>query len=94
MGSHCKTTRDHDEIREWVTTHQGVPARVRDIRSVGGTGLLRIDFSGRTADECLEHISWDEWFRNFERAELALVYQATKSDAGRTFAKVVPAPDF
>ncbi|GAB45523.1 hypothetical protein GOTRE_125_01600 [Gordonia terrae NBRC 100016] len=49
---------------------------------------------GQRTDNEVEHISWDEWFRNFERAELALVYEATKSDAGRTFAKVVPAPDF
>ena len=93
MGSHCRTTRDHDEIREWATTHRGVPARVRDIRSVGGTGMLRIDFDG-AIDGGLEHITWDEWFQNFERSELALVYEAEKSDASRTFAKVVPAPDF
>ncbi|ANY25188.1 hypothetical protein [Gordonia terrae] len=57
------------------------------------SGRLRLSGGQRTDNE-VEHISWDEWFRNFERAELALVYEATKSDAGRTFAKVVPAPDF
>ncbi|WP_374614221.1 hypothetical protein [Gordonia sp. (in: high G+C Gram-positive bacteria)] len=55
--------------------------------------MLRIDFDG-AVDGDLEHITWDEWFQNFERAELALVYEAEKSDASRTFAKVVPAPDF
>ncbi|WP_238418917.1 hypothetical protein [Gordonia sp. 'Campus'] len=93
MRSRCRTTRDHDEIREWVTSHDGVPARVRDIPSVGRSGMLRIDFAQRNGHVDLEHISWDEWFRSFEHAELALVYEAEKSGAC-TFAKVVPAPDF
>jgi hypothetical protein len=68
-------TTDHDTIRRWVEERGGRPARVK------GTGaILRIDFPGYTGEDTLEPISWDEWFRTFDEANLAFVYQETTAD--------------
>ncbi len=69
----AKTTTDHHEIRSWVESRGGRPARVTDTGGDGDPGILRIDF--RDLDEGLEEISWDDWFEAFEDNRLAFLYE-------------------
>jgi hypothetical protein len=69
----AKTTTDHDEIRRWVESRGGRPARVKGTGRGDDPGILRIDFGD--PDEGLEEISWDEWFEAFDKNNLAFLYQ-------------------
>ncbi len=73
----AKTTTNHDEIRRWVESRGGRPARVSETGSGGDPGILRINFDepGGDDDARLEEISWDEWFRAFDENGLAFLYQ-------------------
>jgi hypothetical protein len=72
--SSATTTTDHDEIRKWVEKRGGHPAVVAETRGKGG-GLLRIDFDepGGDGDERLERIGWDEFFRIFDKNDVAFL---------------------
>jgi hypothetical protein len=89
--SKTRTTTDHDEIRRWVEAHGGTPATVRGTeRGDDDAGVLRIDLPGGTGEDQLEHLSWDEWFRKFDEAGLAFLYQEEKADGSdSTFFKLV-----
>ena len=69
----AERTIDHDTIRAWVESRGGIPARVKGTRGPGD--LLRIDFPGFGEEGSLEQISWDEFFEEFERNDLAFLYQ-------------------
>jgi hypothetical protein len=73
----ANTTTDHDEIRRWVESRGGRPARVIETGNGGDPGILRINFDEPRGDDDvgLEEISWDEWFRAFDENELAFLYQ-------------------
>jgi hypothetical protein len=62
-----RTTTDHEEIRRWVEEHGGKPAIIKGTESNGEPGLLTIDFPGGAGDDRFEHISWDEWFKEFTK---------------------------
>lgn len=66
-----KITIDHEEIKSWVESRGGKPARVK---GTGGddVGLLRIMF---VPQEDLEEISWEKFFEKFEEKNLAFLYQ-------------------
>ena len=70
MSSATPTT-DHDEIRRWAEQNSGRPARVKGTGKDGDPGILRLDFDEE--DENLEAISWDDWFKWFEKNKLALL---------------------
>lgn len=90
MGSETRTTTDREEIRRWVEEHDGSPAHVRGTGGNGDLGVLRIDFPRGAGEEQLEHVPWERWFEEFDRNELALVYQERKtSGEDSTFAKLV-----
>ncbi|MEH3154015.1 MAG: hypothetical protein PGN29_01240 [Gordonia paraffinivorans] len=94
MASKTRTTTDHDEIREWVEDHDGVPAVVRGTESGDEAGVLRFDFPGGADEDELRHLEWDEWFASFDDAGLALVYQEEKADGSdSTFFRLVDADD-
>jgi hypothetical protein len=50
-------------------------AATRGTRGRGDAGVLHIDFPGYSGKGSLVAISWDEFFRKFDRARLALVVQ-------------------
>ncbi len=70
------TTQDHDEIRKWVENRGGYPAGVaateRDDRL---DGMLRIDFDDPdgSRDIGLHRISWEEFFKVFDKNDLAFL---------------------
>ena len=49
---------------------------MRRTHQKGDTGIIRIEFpdNPKSHHDNLEEISWDEFFEQFEKSELALVY--------------------
>jgi hypothetical protein len=66
-------TTDHDKIREWAEERGGVPATVKNTKSDGDPGVLRLDFEPK--DKALEPIDWDDFFDKFDDEGLAFLYQ-------------------
>ena len=83
-------TTDHDEIRQWAEERGAEPACVKGTRNKRNSCMIRLDFPGYSGEDSLEHISWDEWFDNFDRNNLALIYQEKTSGGQRSnFNKLV-----
>jgi glutathione synthase/RimK-type ligase-like ATP-grasp enzyme len=88
--SETKKTTDHEEIRRWVEEHGGKPAIVKGTEDPEGGGVLRIDFPGGTGEDKLPHVPWEQWFEEFERENLAFLYQERRaSGEDSTFFKLV-----
>jgi hypothetical protein len=89
----AKATTDHETIRHWVEERGGSPAHVERTGARGDADVIRIDFpehSGRAKLTKLSQMSWDEWFDEFERQGLALVYQdRTRRGQPSRFSKLV-----
>ena len=66
---------DHDEIRRWAEERDARPTCVRGTGGGGDTGMIRLDFPGFSGAESLQPIDWDEWFRQFDDNDLALIVQ-------------------
>ena len=81
-----KTTIDHDEIRRWAESKGGKPAAVDRTHQGGDTGIIRLMFpdSKRSEHDALVEIGWDEFFKQFDEAELALIY-----DENSMFSKLI-----
>jgi hypothetical protein len=85
-ASEARSTTDHEEIRNWVEERGGHPAKVK------GTELLRIDYPGFSGEDTLEQINWDEFFREFDKNNLAFLHQdKTKDGKLSRFSKLVNA---
>ena len=83
-----KTTVEHDEIRRWVSERGGYPARVKGTDKKGG--MLRIDYPGYSGEETLQPITWTEFFKGFEKNQLAFLYEDdTKSGEESRFSKLI-----
>jgi hypothetical protein len=79
-GDHeSHVTTDHDEITRWVEERNGQPAIVKGTES-GGSALLRIDYPGFTGEQTLEPVSWEEFFRIFDKNNLGFLYQDRTAD--------------
>jgi hypothetical protein len=89
-SSESKVTTDHDEIRQWVEDRGGHPARVKDTESKNSPGLLRIDYPGFSGEGSLEEISWDEFFKGFDKNNLSFLYQEKTKDGKQSrFSKLI-----
>lgn len=87
-----KTTTNHETIRGWAEKRGGKPAVVRSTHRQEDPGILRLEFpdAPNAQDEALEPISWDEWFKKFDAAELALLYEEKTSGGEKSnFNKLV-----
>ena len=75
--SSATTTTNHDEIRKWVEKRGGHPAVVASTENSHGRGggLLRIDYDepGGNDDDRLHRITWDEFFRIFDKNDVAFL---------------------
>jgi hypothetical protein len=71
---------DHDEIRKWAEARGAKPSCVKGTEGDDGTCLLRLNFPGYTGEESLQHISWDQWFRVFDKRKLALIVEDRTAD--------------
>jgi hypothetical protein len=76
IGGGARTTTDHDEIREWAQAHGGRPAAVARTHKGGDVGIVRIMFpdAPNSEHDALTEIGWDEFFAEFEKRKLALLY--------------------
>lgn len=81
-----KTTTNHDEIRQWAEARGGRPASVKGTGGDDEAGILRINFPGG-AEDSLEDISWEAFFKAFEANNLAFLYQeeTASGDESRFF---------
>ena len=72
----AQVTTDHATIRKWAERHGGKPAAVKRTHQGGDVGIIRIMFPERPQSEhgALVEIPWEEFFRQFEESELALIY--------------------
>ncbi len=82
--SKSRVTIDHDEMRRWVESKGGCPASVKGTGRGDDPGVLRIDFPGYRGVESLQRMSWNEWFKWFDKNKLAFVY-----DPHTRFSKLV-----
>lgn len=82
----AETTTDHDTIRKWAEQHGGKPAAVDRTHQKGDVGIIRVMFPKAPNSEHghLVEISWDEFFKEFEDRELALLY-----DPKSMFSKII-----
>ena len=81
-----ETTTDHNTIRAWAGKHGGVPAAVESTHGGDDTGIIRIMFPKAPHSEhgALIEISWEEFFEEFDKRKLALLY-----DPESMFSKII-----
>jgi hypothetical protein len=84
---------DRERIIAWANARGAAPARVADTPHDESDPGLRLDFFGTGAseggdgadaergEEKIVPISWDEWFRTFEKYRLALVVDELEASA-------------
>lgn len=74
-----KITTSHDEIRKWVEQYDGIPEIIDDPAAKADPTAIRINFPGREDDlvskRLTRKISWDEFFKQFDRLDYAFSYQ-------------------
>ena len=72
----AETTTDHNEIRKWAERHGGKPAAVDKTHRGDDVGIIRIMFpkAPHSEHQHLVEISWDEFFKEFDERDLALLY--------------------
>lgn len=82
----AETTTDHDTIRKWAEKQGGKPAAVKSTHSDDDVGIIRVMFpdAPQSEHDNLVEIGWDEFFREFDERELALLY-----DPNGRFSKIV-----
>lgn len=73
----AEATTDHDTIRKWAESKGGKPAAVERTHQGGDVGIVRIMFpdNPRSEHQSLVEITWDEFFQEFEKRDLALLYE-------------------
>jgi hypothetical protein len=74
---------DHEQVREWIETHKGRPARVIGTARGENPGQLTIKFE-QSGGEAVEELAWDKWLRWFDKNRLALIV------SNNGFNKLVP----
>ncbi|WMJ73385.1 hypothetical protein RCC89_09440 [Cytophagaceae bacterium ABcell3] len=91
MAGESKKTTNHNQIKRWVEARDGKPASVKGTGDNKNAGLLRFRFeNGRQPKAELKDITWDEFFDQFEKNKLQMVYQdKTKTGRKSRFNKLV-----
>jgi hypothetical protein len=74
-----KITTNHNFIEGWVEERGGKPAV--DVERSNDKIVLAIDFD-KKAKENLKHVSWDEFFEDFDDERMAFLFQEEKLDGG------------
>jgi hypothetical protein len=83
---------DHEEILQWAEERGAKPARVHGTGGNSDVGIIRLMFPGysESEEDSLEEISWDDWFEEFDKRNLALIVQEeTASGTKSNFNKLV-----
>lgn len=98
------TLTDREAIRDWAAARMGSPA-VADVSPEAGTqAMLRIVFDQAAYHDNdraerpvnaggFELVEWDEWFEQFEKAQLALVVAADQPGVRDSWHEIVRRDD-
>lgn len=82
MTSETKTTINHEIIKSWAENRNGKPAT---IAPEGMVGILKIDFPGfDQGEEKFRQITWDEFFEELEKKQLAFLFIEQKADGTKS----------
>lgn len=76
-------TTDHEVIKHWAEDRGATPSTVPGSEYGDRPGRLLFDFPGY-GGERLEHISWADWFRTFDKRKLNFLYQEHKKDGSQS----------
>jgi len=88
--SESAQTHDHKKIQKWAEERGGVPAKIKDTGKTNSSGVLRIHFPQNSKSNDFEEISWEDFFKNFDKHKLSFLYQDKKADGEEsTFHKFV-----
>ena len=102
--SETVTLTNHEDIRDWAAARAGFPAIV-DVSAASGTQpMLRIVFDQHAYQDQdradrpqnaggIELVEWDEWFKLFDEAHLALVVGAEVPGRRDSFHEFIRQPD-
>jgi hypothetical protein len=73
----AEVTTDHETIRKWAESKGGKPAAVERTHKGGDVGIIRIMFpdAPQSKHDALTEITWEEFFEEFEKRKLALLYE-------------------
>jgi hypothetical protein len=73
----AKATTDHKTIQKWAESKGSKPAAVESTHDDDDVGIIRIMFpdNPRSEHDNLVEISWDEFFEEFDKKKLALLYE-------------------
>ena len=83
-------THDHQTIQKWAEKRNGIPAKIKGTGKGSDEGVLRIHFPEHSESDNFEEISWDDFFKDFEKNKLDFLYQEKKADGeSSTFHKFV-----
>jgi hypothetical protein len=94
------TLTNHEAIRDWAAARMGFPAIV-DVSPAGGTQpMLRLVFDQAAYQDQdraeraqnaggYELVEWDEWFRLFDKLQLALVVGADVPGRRDSFHEII-----
>jgi len=77
-------TTDHEVIRKWAKSRRAVPATVPGTDHSGHLGVLRFDFPGYYSGDRLVEVSWEEWFKAFDKRRLNFIYQERRTGGERS----------
>jgi hypothetical protein len=72
-------TQNHDVIKHWAEERGARPAEVAGTEREDRPGVLRFRFRDDSSDR-LQDVTWDEWFKSFDRRQLVFVFQQHTSD--------------
>lgn len=77
----ARKTHDHETIKQWAEKRNGVPAKVKGTGNENDVGVIRIHFPEASQNKGqLQQISWDEFFKEFEKNKLDFLFQEKKED--------------
>lgn len=85
MSNASQTTHDHKKIQQWTESHGGVPSKIKDTGKADNSGVLRIHFPEHSKSDEFEEISWDDFFENFDKHKLDLLYEDSNKSTFHKF---------
>jgi hypothetical protein len=80
MFAQGKVTLDRTIIQNWANARKGWPAFTRQLTPSGDEITLSIVFPDSDCGQVIRHLSWDEFFEQFDRLRLAFIYQDGEGD--------------
>lgn len=98
------TLTDHEAIRDWAAARIGAPAVVDTSPESGTQAMLRIVFDQAAYQDQdrperaqnaggYELVEWDEWFKLFDEAQLAVIVAADRPGVRDSWHQIIRRDD-